>query len=158
MSTPPLPERVLGYLSGHTTLNLATHGPSGLWAAAVLYVNRGLDLYFTSVVTTRHGQNLLETRRAAGTINDDCTSWRAAKGIQLEGRVDLVSDVDERHRVVSDYLARFPFATALWHGVADAAVIARDPGIHAFFRLTPARLHFMDNEHHPQGREELAMA
>jgi uncharacterized protein YhbP (UPF0306 family) len=153
-----LPERVLAFLSGHTTLSLATHGPAGLWAAAVLYVNEGTRLYFTSVATTRHGQNLVETRRAAGTINDDCTTFQSMKGIQLEGLVEPVTDVDERHRVVTAYLARFPFSTGLWHGVSDAAVIARDPGTHGFFRLTPTRLYLMDNEHHPEGREELALA
>lgn len=158
MSVFSLPERVLAYLAGHSTLNLATHGPAGLWAAAVLYVHEGTRLYFTSVATTRHGQNILETRRAAGTINDDAWSFPAMKGIQLEGLVAPVTELDERHRVVSAYLARFPFSVGLWHGVSDAAVIARDPGTHGFFRLTPTRLHFMDNEHHPQGREELAIA
>lgn len=158
MSAPPLPERVLAYLRAHSTLNLATHGPAGLWCAAVLYVHEDTSLYFTSVATTRHGQNLLETRRAAGTINGDAWQFPEMKGIQLEGLVEPVTDLDERHRVVAAYLARFPFAAGLWHGVADAAVIARDPGTHGFFRLTPTRLFFMDNEHHPQGREELPLA
>ena len=109
------------------------------------------------MAATRHGQNLLETRRAAGTINDDVWTFQAMKGIQLEGRVEPVTDLDERHRVVAAYLARFPFSVGLWHGVGDAAVIARDPGTHGFFRLTPSRLQFMDNEHHPQGREDVAL-
>lgn len=157
LPTPPLPDRVLAYLSAHTTLNLATHGPAGLWAAAVLYVHEGVNLYFTSVAESRHGQNLLETSLAAGTVNHDSASWLEMKGIQLEGRVETVADVDERQRVATAYLARFPFSSALWHGVSDPAVIARDPGIHLFFRVTPARLFFIDNEHHPEGREELAL-
>ncbi len=156
MSAPPLTDRVLAYLDGHTTLNLATDGPAGLWAAAVLYVHEGARLYFTSVAATRHGQNLVATGRAAGTINDDCTTWLAMKGIQLEGRVELVTDPDEVRRTVAAYLGRFPFAAALWHGETDPAVIASNLGTHAFFRITPARLYFMDNEHHPGGREEWA--
>lgn len=154
---PSLSDRVLAYLDGHTTLNLATDGPAGLWSAAVLYVHDGVNLYFTSVAATRHGQNLVETHRAAGTINDDCTSWIEMKGIQLEGRVEPVTDVAERQRAAAEYLRRFPFATALWHGESDPAVIARDPGSHGFFRITPSRMFFMDNEHHPEGREELAL-
>lgn len=157
MSAPSLSERVLAFLGAHSTLNLATHGPAGLWCAAVLYVPEGTRLYFTSVAATRHGQNLLETRRAAGTINDDAWTFETMKGLQLEGRVEPVTDLDERHRVVSAYLARFRFSVALWHGVSDAAVIARDPGTHGFFRLTPTRMHFMDNEHHPQGREDVTL-
>jgi len=156
--SPPLSDRVLAFLDGHTTLNLATTGPAGLWAAAVLYVHDGTHLYFTSVAVTRHGQNLVETHRAAGTIHDDCTSWIAMKGIQLEGTVDPVTDPDELLRVVTRYLARFPYAVGLWHGESNPAVIAANPGTHGFFRITPSRLYFMDNEHHPGGREEWGQA
>ncbi|HEU0032568.1 MAG TPA: pyridoxamine 5'-phosphate oxidase family protein [Kofleriaceae bacterium] len=152
-----LRERVLAYLARHTTLNLATYGPAGLWAAAVLYVPDGTNLYFTSVAATRHGQNMVATGRVAGTINDDCTDWGTAKGLQLEGRVVLVDNPEERLHVVEDYLFRFPFSTALWHGESNAQVIARDPGIHGFYRIEPSRLFFMDNEHAMGKREELAL-
>jgi uncharacterized protein YhbP (UPF0306 family) len=150
-----LRDRLLAYLDAHTTLNLATTGPGGLWAAAVLYVHEGTTLYFTSVAATRHGVNIAGTHHAAGTINDDCTSWQSMKGIQLEGAVEPVDDVAARTRIVRAYLERFPFAAALWPGRSDPAEIAADPGIHGFYRIVPERLLFTDNEHHPQGREEL---
>jgi uncharacterized protein YhbP (UPF0306 family) len=150
-----LADRVRAYVQSHTTLNLATEGPAGLWAAAVLYVDDGPHLYFTSVAATRHGQNLLASRHAAGTINDDCHEWIAMKGVQLEGAVAPVVDRDERERIVAAYLRRFPFAAALWHGETDAARIADNPGTHGFFRLTVDRLYFTDNEHAPGKREEL---
>ena len=120
-----LADRVAAYLDGHTTLNLATTGPAGLWVAAVLYVHEGPQLYFTSVAVTRHGQNLRATGMAAGTINDDCTSWQAMKGLQLEGTVAAVDAVGERTRIAAAYLRRFPFAAALWHGETDAVRIGR---------------------------------
>ena len=150
-----LRQRVLAYLDGHTTLNLATAGPEGPWAAAVLYVQDDLHLYFTSVAATRHGRAVEATRRAAGTVNDDCTDWLSMKGVQLEGDVEPVDDVAERTRVVAAYLRRFPFAAALWDGETDPERIAADPGVHGFYRLTPTRVLFTDNEHHPEGREEL---
>ena len=156
--TATLSARVLAYLDGHTTLNLATSGPAGLWAAAVLYVRDGDRLYFTSVASTRHGQNVVATGVGAGTINEDCTTWIAMKGVQLEGLIEPVVDEDELRRVATAYLRRFPFSAALWHGVSDPDVIARDPGIHGFFRITPSRMFFMDNEHHPGGREEVTLA
>lgn len=152
-----LRERVFAYIAGHTTLNLATAGPAGVWASAVLYVHEGAVLYFTSVAATRHGQNMVATGRCAGTINDDCTSFETMKGVQLEGRVEHVTDLDERRRVVRAYLKRFPFAAGLWHGESDPEVIARDPGIHGFYRITPTRLLFTDNEHAPGSREELPL-
>jgi uncharacterized protein YhbP (UPF0306 family) len=150
-----LRDRILSYLDGHTTLNLATAGPEGPWAAAVLYVHEDLELYFTSVAATRHGRAVETTHRAAGTINDDCVDWISMKGVQVEGDVVPVDDVAERTRVVAAYLARFPFAAALWNGDTDATRIGADPGIHGFYKLTPRRVLFTDNEHHPEGREEL---
>jgi uncharacterized protein YhbP (UPF0306 family) len=152
-----LRERVLDYLADHTVLNLATYGPAGLWAAQVLYVHEGIDLYFTSVATTRHGINMSSTGRIAGTISDECLEWLAMKGIQLEGCVERVGDLEQRRRVVRAYLRRFPFASGLWHGSSDVEAIALDPGVHHFYRVTPTRLLFTDNEHAPAGREELAM-
>lgn len=147
--------RVLHYLDDHTTLSLATTGPAGLWAAAVLYVRDGLDLYFTSVPTTRHGVNLAEDPHAVGTISDECRAFTEMKGLQIEGEVTQVDDVDERTRVVTAYLRQFPFATGLWPGESDPVKIAAAPGVHAFYRLRPSRVLFTDMEHHPQGREEL---
>lgn len=152
-----LRERVLSYLSNHTTLNLATYGPAGLWSSAVLYINDGTTLYFTSVARTRHGVNVNTSGIVSGTVNDDCKSWESMKGIQLEGRAELVTDFAERRRVVRAYLARFPYATALWHGEHEADIIALDPGIHDFYRVTPTKLLFTDNEHAPGSREELPL-
>jgi uncharacterized protein len=152
-----LRERVIAYLDDHTTLNLATSGPAGLWASAVLYVHEGTDLYFTSVAGTRHGLNMRATGRVAGTINDDCRSFEGMKGIQLEGVVERVTDLDERRRVVRAYLQRFPFAAGLWNGETDPDVIARSSGIHDFYRIAPTKLLFTDHEHAPGRRDELPM-
>jgi uncharacterized protein len=150
-----LRERVLAYLADRTVLNLATSGPAGLWVSAVLYINDGTTLYFTSVAATRHGQNMLATGIVAGTISDECREFHQMKGLQLEGNVQRVDDPNERRRVLRGYLAQFPFASGLWHGESDPDVIARDPGIHGFYRITPTRLLFTDNEHAPGVREEL---
>ena len=99
----------------------------------------------------------MANRAGAGTINDDCTSWIEMKGVQLEGAIEPVDDLAELTRAATLYLRRFPFSAALWHGVMDPEQIARAPGVHGFFRLTPARLFFMDNEHAPGGREELPL-
>jgi len=149
--------RVLRYLAEHTTLNLATYGPGGLWACAVLYINDGTSLYFTSVARTRHGLNVNTNNLISGTINDDCKSWETMKGVQLAGTVAKVTDFAERRRVVRAYLAKFPYASALWHGEHDVDVIALAPGVHDFYRITPQELLFTDNEHAPGSREELPL-
>jgi uncharacterized protein YhbP (UPF0306 family) len=158
VATPPrleLRERVLAYLESRTVFNLATAGPAGLWASAVLYVNEGTTLYFTSVAATRHGVNMRTTRTCAGTISDECHTFEQMKGVQIEGIVSHVDDPVELRRVVRAYLMRFPFASGLWQGETNADVIARDVGIHGFYRITPTKLLFTDNAHSPGMREEL---
>ena len=150
-----LRDRINAYLDAHTTFSLATAGPSGPWATPVLYVHDGTKLYFTSVAATRHASEMLATGRVAATVTGECTGVAAMKGVQLEGRVELVEDVDERRRIVDAYLRRFPFSVGLWHGESDPEVIARDPGVHGFYRITPTKLLFTDYENLPCGREEL---
>jgi uncharacterized protein YhbP (UPF0306 family) len=150
-----LRNRVNAYLDAHTTFSLATAGPSGPWATPVLYVHDGTKLYFTSVAATRHASEMLATGRVAASITGDCTEFTAMKGVQLEGQVELVDDLAERRRIVGAYLRRFPFAVGLWNGERDPEVIARDPGVHGFYRITPTKLVFTDNEYAPGHREEL---
>ena len=77
------------------------------------------------------------------------------RGVAVEVGGDAVG---ERTRVAAAYLRRFPFAAALWHGETDPVRIGVNPGTHGFFRLTPTRMYFMDNEHHPEGREEVPVS
>lgn len=154
---PVIRERVLAYLADRTVFNLATAGPAGLWSSQVLYVHDGTSLYFTSVAATRHGQNMAAVDRVAGTISDECRQFTEMRGIQLEGRVTKVTDLDERRRVLRAYLARFPFAAGLWHGQSDPDVIALDPGEHGFYRIDPTRLLFTDHGYAPGRRLELEL-
>ena len=152
-----LRDRVLAYLASRTVLNLATAGPAGLWVSSVLYINDDTTLYFTSVPTTRHGVNMLATGHVAGTISDECRQFADMKGVQLEGTVAKVDHPMELRRVVSAYLTRFPFAAGLWRGETDPEVIADDPGVHRFYRVTPTKLLFTDNAHAPGMRQELPL-
>lgn len=152
-----LRERITAFLAKHCTLNLATEGPLGLWSAAIWYVTDDLDLYFTSVPATRHARNMLSTGLVAGTINDDTDAWPTMQGLQLDGRIERVTRYAELRPVIARYLARFPGAANLWNGETDPSVIARDPGIHAFYRLRPRHLLFTDNTVAPGQREELVL-
>lgn len=151
-----LRDRVLAYFADRTVLTLATCGPAGLWAAPIMYVNEGTTLYFTSVAATRHGQNMESARTVVGVITDECREFQQMKGAQIEGTVERLTDPAERRRVVRAYLKKFPFAFGLWPDQHDPDVIALDPGIHNFYRITPTKLLFTDNEHSPGQREELA--
>ncbi|HTJ45197.1 MAG TPA: pyridoxamine 5'-phosphate oxidase family protein [Kofleriaceae bacterium] len=152
-----LRNRVIEYLDDRTVIDLATAGPAGLWIAAVMYVHDDLSLYFTSVSSTRHGVNIESTHHVAGAITDECRTWMEMRGLQFDGTVERVDDPAELRRVVASYLAKYPFACGLWNGEQDPEVIARDVGVHTFYKITPGKLLFTDNQHAPSGREELAL-
>jgi hypothetical protein len=80
------------------------------------------------------------------------------QGVQLDGTVTPVDSIADRRRVVAAYLAKFPGAVGLWNGETDPDAIARDPGIHGFYRIAPQHVFFMDNTVAPGVREELRMA
>ncbi len=149
--------RILRYLADRTVIALATTGPAGLCSSPVLYVNEGTRLYFTSIATTRHGQNIEATGFVVGSISDECRRFREMKGLQIEGTVERVDSVEERRRVLLAYLCKFPFGAGLWPDQIDPEEIARDPGIHAFYRIMPTSLLFTDNENSPGRREQLTV-
>lgn len=77
--------------------------------------------------------------------------------MQLEGAIAPVTNVDELTPIAAAYLARFPFLARLWAGERDPTAIARAPGAHGFFRITPTRMYFTNHEHGPGGREEVTL-
>jgi hypothetical protein len=129
---------VASYLAQHRVLTLATHGPLGLWAAAVFYANEDFTFYFLSAPATRHAQNLSEVPRVAGTIQDDDVAWQEIKGVQLEGTVQRLGGGDREH-AISVYGARFPFLNE-----APQEILAALQGVD-WYRLVPDRLYFLDN-------------
>ena len=74
-------------------MTLATSAGDLPWAATVFYASDGLRLYFFSAPESRHCQNLAANGRVAVTVQEDYQDWRKIKGIQLEGRAELVDGV-----------------------------------------------------------------
>ena len=89
--------RALAYLAEHHVMTLATHGPLGLWAAAVFYASDGFQLYFLSAGHTRHAQNMAASPRVAATIQEDYDDWTAIQGIQLEGTARPLAGLRQKY-------------------------------------------------------------
>ena len=134
-------------------MTLATHGPLGVWAAAVFYVNDGFTLYFLSSPASRHSQDIEATHRVAATIQDDTHDWRAIKGIQLEGRAERISGEEQAHALLR-YGQKFP----LVGNFAVAPVeIAKAMSRIAWYKITPERLFFVDNSRSFGHRDEVPL-
>lgn len=141
------------YLRAHNVMTLATHGPEGVWAAAVFYVHENFDLYFLSSPTTRHSLNLAANPRVAVTIQADYDDWRAIKGIQMEGNVTRLEGL-EQARAILLYGKKFSIVGNIARAPAE---IARAFSRVAWYRVTPTRVYFVDNSQGFGHRDEIAL-
>lgn len=128
----------LSYLADHQVVTLATHGPEGLWAAAVFYANDGFELVFLSAGHTRHARNISASPSVAATIQEDYRDWPSIQGIQLSGSARQL-DGKERERAIALYQAKFPFIAQPIPALVTALTRVN------WYRLTPDSLYFVDN-------------
>lgn len=146
-------------LAAHHTATLATAGEEGPWAAAVFYASdESLSLYFVSDPGTRHGRDLARDPRVAAAVNQDCGSWAEVRGLQIEGRVDVLEGA-ARERALDCYLARFAEIGRLIKapaGTAEAAIAERWRSA-ALYRLRPHRIRVIDNARGFGHEEELVL-
>ena len=152
-----LKQQVLDYLKSHNTMTLATCAGDVPWAATVFFASDDLRLYFFSAPESRHCQNLARNGRVAVTIQEDYQDWRAIKGIQSEGRVELVDSLIEKAKALAIYARKYPDAIKLFtdpsSGVFHQAFLKVK-----FYCVTPEKLFFIDNSQGFGKRQELALA
>jgi general stress protein 26 len=130
-----LPQPVLDYLAGQKTVTLATASGDGApHASTFMYVNDGPTLYFWARPTSTTATHLQSNPRVSFAIDEYVQDWNKAKGIQGEGRAELVSSGDEVARAVGLFADRFPSPSS---GASTTNI--------TFFRIQPTTLHFIDN-------------
>ena len=158
MEKKKIERTILHYMETHNTLSLATERDGVPHAATVFFVNIGFDIYFFSSSSSRHGENFGHNPKVSGTINEDYSEWTSIKGIQLEGVVENIGGILKNTRISKSYVKKFP-------GVADflfspkklgEAIAKKVAGVD-FYRLTPWRMYFINNELGFGHREELIL-
>jgi uncharacterized protein YhbP (UPF0306 family) len=140
----------LEYLAEHQVMTLATGSGTQIWAAAVFYVNQDFSLFFLSSGHTRHARHLTVNPWAAATIQEDYDEWQKIKGIQLEGRVSLLSGTAQK-MAIQVYANKYPFL-----GQATGALAAALKKVN-WYRITPSRLYYIDNSQGFGHREEVLL-
>lgn len=131
-------QNALDYLAHHHVVTLATHGPEGLWAAAVFYASDGFDLYFLSAGHTRHARNIDTSPAVAATIQEDYRDWPSIQGIQMAGAARQLAGA-EREAAITLYQAKHPFIAQPIPALVTALKRVN------WYRLTPDELYFVDN-------------
>ena len=158
MESNELKKMILDYLKSHNTVSLATEKDGTPHAATVFYVSIGFQLYFLSSPTSRHGENLSLNPKASATINEDYSDWLLIKGIQMEGRVESVGGILENGRIAKTYVKKFPaVADFLFSPRKLGQAIASKVAQVRFYRLTPSKVYFINNEIGFGQREELIL-
>jgi len=144
-------------------MTIATAKGEISWAAAVLYANDGFTLYFLSDPDSRHSKEIAENPVVAVTVNEDYHDWRKIKGIQMEGKVELVVTEDEMAQAVSAYVEKYSFTAAYLKLMSSSfpkvagyldKLLSRLPFVPGlpttftvkFYKMIPTRVRFIDNE------------
>jgi uncharacterized protein YhbP (UPF0306 family) len=134
-------------LAAHNTLSLATVRDGIPWAATVFFASdRELNLYFVSDHRTRHAQDLANCAAVAATVNADCRAWSDVKGLQMTGRVVVLTGT-ARVKGLAIYLAKFADVKALFERPAskDEETIAQRLKAANLYRLEPQWIRLIDN-------------
>lgn len=144
-------------------MTLATAKDESPWAASVFYANDGFTLYFLSDPESRHSKDIAGNPVVAVTVNEDYHDWRKIKGIQIEGKAELVNSEDEMAKAVATYVEKYPFTAAYLKLMSSPfpsiagyleKLLNRLPFIPGlpttftarFYKITPAKVRFIDNE------------
>ncbi len=144
-------------------MTIATARGETPWAASVFYASDGFTLYFLSDPDSRHSEDIVENPVVAVTVNEDYHDWRKIKGIQMEGKAELVATEDEMTKAVAAYVEKYSFTAAYLKlmsspfpriaGYLDRLLsrLPLVPGLPTtfsarFYKLTPTRVRFIDNE------------
>lgn len=152
-----LKDMISEFMRRHNTVTLATLGPAGPWAAAVFYVHDAtLTLFFLSDPETRHGRDLATQGVVAGEIHGDDRDWRTIRGVQLEGRAELVKSPMELARGWQLYLTKFPFVSEFIQAPGEfVGACAAGMAKVRLYKLVPSRIWYTDNERHFGKRDVL---
>ena len=153
-----LKAKILKYMKEHNTISLATERGGIPHAATVFYVNRGFELYFLSSPSSRHGENFSHNPRVSGTINEDYSNWLTIKGIQLEGVVENIGGILRNRDISKEYIRKFPnVADFLLSPQKLGISVARKVAKVKFYKLTPHKICFINNELGFGHRDELVL-
>ena len=173
-ASPKLKKTVLKYLEEHYTMTMATTTGQTPWAAAMFYANDGFALYFLSDPESRHSKDIAGNPAVAVAVNEDCHDWRKIKGIQMEGKAELVATDDEMARAVAAYVNKYSFTAAYLKlmstsfpkiaGQLDKLLskLPFVPGLPTtftvrFYKFTPSKVRFIDNEKNFAHHEEFTV-
>jgi uncharacterized protein YhbP (UPF0306 family) len=146
--------RFLAFLDAHHVMSLATAGPDGPHAANLFYARDGFALVWVSDPTSRHSLHVEGGAPVAATVAPDCADFQHARGVQIAGHAQRITDARERALARGLLETRYPFLR-----MAEMPGEVRDAYARAdVYRLAPIRMVMIDNRRGFAAKETLELA
>jgi uncharacterized protein YhbP (UPF0306 family) len=127
-------KRVAALLRDESTLALATTSEEGEPSVAPLFyiADEALSLYWLSSKNSLHSRDLARNARASIAIYRDTGDWKKIRGVQMRGRVGLVTGARRRGPLIDAYCKRFRLGTVLHLAIRRSTLYVFEP---RFIRL-----------------------
>ncbi len=127
-------------------MTLATASANNPWAAPVYYVVCGSGLYFFSSPESRHIEEALASGQAACAIYAETTSWQNLMGLQMTGKILIVSGGVESSKAILAYVTKFPFVKTFFSNIKSIDLNDFSSKLHAkLYVFKPELIYFMIN-------------
>ncbi|MCA9325202.1 pyridoxamine 5'-phosphate oxidase family protein [Candidatus Saccharibacteria bacterium] len=95
------------YIDRTVHMSLATSRDGQPWVCEVHFTyDEGLNLYFRSLASRRHSQEIAENPRVAGDIIDKYDLGETVVGVYFEGRASMVTDRKEIEKITPHFIDR----------------------------------------------------
>lgn len=133
-------------ISACPAMTLATGATGGPWAAPVYYAGVKGCFYFFSSPEARHVQDAFADGRAAAAIYAEGKSWQDLQGLQMSGKISIVSHAGQASRAFLAYAKKFPFVKTFFGGAGIPDAAGFMSRFHAcLYCFQPDCIVFMDN-------------
>ncbi len=118
------------YIDKSIHMSLATASEAGPWVCEVHFVyDQDLNLYFRSLQSRRHSQEIASSPNVAGNIVKQHLLEEYPHGIYFEGQAELLTNEAERQKVFPLFKARLNSGEGIMEEAAD-------PEGHQFYKVT----------------------
>jgi uncharacterized protein YhbP (UPF0306 family) len=126
-------ETIAALLRDESTLALATTDEQGQPCVAPLFYIAGeeLTLFWLSLETSLHSQNLKRAPMAAAAIYRHTENWKEIRGVQLRGPVTVIAEPERRRALIAAYCERFQLGAVFKTAISQCSLYALRP---VFFR------------------------
>jgi len=125
------------YIPQVVHMSLGTCNDGKPWVCEVHFaLDDDMNIYFRSLTTTRHSQDIIANPHVAGNIVTQHFLNQAPRGVYFEGTAELLADADENHPGMKATSARF--------GVDTQKLMAYSADGVKLHKITPSAFYLFD--------------